>query len=450
MESQLTQAFYQMIQPYVQHFRPQVAATFLSLALAWAAAPRKPRTSRLLRVIGSQLPSHPTTYYRFFSQTHWGPDALAIDLFRRSLTLFPNGPITIRLIFDDTLLKKTGPRVFGAAMFRDAVLSTQAKVVTRWGLNWVVMVLAVPDPEHPQHTIPIPLMSRLFLTKACCEEYKSPSQLAVEMLSILHQVAPERISFRLCGDGAYTNEHFLSLELPNVSYTGRLRADARLQKPLESRKPKGKGRPPSYGDEYDAPKKLIKTGGYKRRDVSFVGYSGQETTRKVIVLGGTYRECSSTRRLRFLLVKPGGRGEKPLFLVTTDLKSPLCLILEDFVVRWCCEVCFREAKQDMEVECSQVYAEDSVRRQTPFGFWMMGMIKLWYLEQRSKIPDVRLETAWYEPGPRVSFEQMRASLHYVLWRTLLKGEGKGVFDSFGQPEDSEEMQSRVLRLFCGC
>ncbi len=149
METQYANFFYQMLQPYVQLFRADVVPTFFALALAWVATPRPQRTSNFLRTLGPQTNRHTATYYRFFAATVWVADLLSIGFFYLTLVLLGLPPI-IRIAVDDTLLKHSGSHIFGASMFRDAVLSTRNAVVTRWGLNWVVLSLSVPHPLYPQ------------------------------------------------------------------------------------------------------------------------------------------------------------------------------------------------------------------------------------------------------------------------------------------------------------
>ena len=50
---------------------------------------------------------------------------------------------TVELLCDDTLVHKSGRKVHGAGVFRDAVRSTTKRVVYAMGLNFVVVVIRV-------------------------------------------------------------------------------------------------------------------------------------------------------------------------------------------------------------------------------------------------------------------------------------------------------------------
>jgi len=454
METQFANQFYQMLQHFAHLFRADVAPTYLALALAWVATPRAQRTSNLLRTLGPETNRHTATYYRFFAASQWGADLLALTLFFMICSLLGSQPV-IRLAVDDTLLKHSGRCIFGASMFRDAVLSTQKKVVTRWGLNWVVLSLSLPHPLYPHEFVSIPLMARLFLTEEWCEkvetEYNSPTELAMEMMLFLYQRTPDTIAWRLVGDGAYANQHILRKEYARLHFTGTIRADACIQRPLETRPYAGRGAYPKYGLDYPKPSQLLQDRRRKVQSITFPGYGGVPITRQVVEVRGTYREVAGQRKLRFVFVKPVNGG-KALYLVTTDLDSPLSEILIDFVSRWSIEVTFREAKQIMGVEKSQVWSEKAVRRMPPFGFWLMGVVKLWYLHLAPQLPKLRLFTPWYQPEGRVSFEQMLGTLRFCIFKTLLSAEkaAQDISKCFGLPEDPEEKQRWLLRLFCGC
>jgi hypothetical protein len=85
------------------------------------------------------------TYYNFFERSAWTPRSLAHHvgvLILTRLKFF--GAIT--LLVDDTLAHKRGKSVWGLGWFRDAVASTQKRVATASGHNWVVVAVAVRLP----------------------------------------------------------------------------------------------------------------------------------------------------------------------------------------------------------------------------------------------------------------------------------------------------------------
>jgi hypothetical protein len=455
MESTHLLTFWQILQPFSQFFRADVVPTFFAISLAWIGTIRGKRTSNFARTLGPELPSHLATYYRFFASSKWCLDSMGVLLFCLTLPLMGLAT-TIRICIDDTLLKRRGASIFAASMFRDAVLSSRSHVVTRWGLNWVVLVLAMPHPLFPGQFISIPLMTRLFLTKEWCEKtgisYQTPSDLAVDMMRILVSSTPDSLHWRLCGDGSFANKTLLKMELPRVFFTGRMQYNASIQEPLECRPYRG-GRRPIYGLNYPKPHQMVACDDYDEltHTVSFRSYQGKEQTREVIDLLGMWKDVSGAKPLRFVLVKAKGKNEA-FYLVTTDLDGPLEEVLHDFISRWCIEVCFFEAKQWMGVENSQVWCQQSVSKMPAFGFWLMGLIKVWYLKNHASLDDVRIPTTWYNPQGCIPFSQMLATLRVSLFKTLLgPNQEQGALSSlFGLEQDPTKRQEWILRVFCGC
>lgn len=370
--------------------------------------------------------------------------------------LFVSGSV-VYVAIDDTLLKKRGNKVYGASFFRDAVLSSQTRTVTRWGLNFVVLAVVIEHPLHPHQFFAIPIFTRLFLTQEWCDSlgvtYASPSELAVDMLQLLQTRGSKGKFWRVCVDGGYTNSILFSLACDNLSITGVLRSDASLQKPLNTRAKKGIGRPPIYGESYRKPIDMVFDRRFKTQEVTFFSYQGLSKTQRVIELFGTYREVANTLTLRFVLAPPLSPHHQPLLLVTSDLHCPLSDCLAARVSRWSIEVLFREAKQEFGIEKSHIWSELSVQRMAPFGFWLMGMVKVWYLLCHHRLPLVRIDMPWDSTVERLSFARMLSSLRYCLYSHLLQphvSHGDPIFDSFGLPDDLQKRKDWILRNFCGC
>src|SRR5580704_2106156 len=99
-------------------------------------------------------------YYNFFERSAWLPNDLAYRVALLVITrLKPFGCIT--LLVDDTLAHKRGKSVWGMGWFRDAVASTQKRVATASGHNWVVVAVAVCLPYSNVPILALPLLARL-------------------------------------------------------------------------------------------------------------------------------------------------------------------------------------------------------------------------------------------------------------------------------------------------
>ncbi|HVA06501.1 MAG TPA: transposase [Acidimicrobiales bacterium] len=84
-------------------------------------------------------------YHRFVGAGRWATAKLWPVLVVHAVSLCcPEG--VVEVLVDDTVAHKSGRKVVGAGVFRDAVRSTKNKVVYAWGLNVVVVCLRVSPP----------------------------------------------------------------------------------------------------------------------------------------------------------------------------------------------------------------------------------------------------------------------------------------------------------------
>lgn len=118
---------------------------FETLMAGWALAPCRRTITAMICAADSEGHRAHDAYHRFVRCGRWSMDALwRVLVVRLVETLCRQGVIPLDL--DDTLFKKTGRRVEGAGIFRDAVRSTRSKVVYALGLNLVVVTLRVTPP----------------------------------------------------------------------------------------------------------------------------------------------------------------------------------------------------------------------------------------------------------------------------------------------------------------
>lgn len=100
-------------------------------------------------------------YYNFFERSAWAPKVLARRVAVLVLTTLKLGGIA--LLVDDARSHKRGKSVWGMGWFRDAVASTQKRVATASGHNWVVVAVALCVPGTSMVILAIPLMARLHM-----------------------------------------------------------------------------------------------------------------------------------------------------------------------------------------------------------------------------------------------------------------------------------------------
>ncbi|MEV7233946.1 transposase [Streptomyces sp. NPDC051020] len=193
--------------------------TFVALVTGLTAQTGRGTVTGMLSGAGlTRLWSHDRAH-AFFSRARWNPDILGISLSHLIVRrLLPEGAV-LTVAVDDTLFKRRGKKVFGAAWQRDGA-ATGPKPVGR-GTCFVVVGLVVELPmlERP---VCLPVMARPWRPK----QKKSKVDIAASMLRFLAACHHGR-RLHVVADAAY---HGKSLrDLPrNVTFTTRLSATAVL------------------------------------------------------------------------------------------------------------------------------------------------------------------------------------------------------------------------------
>jgi hypothetical protein len=118
---------------------------FTTLMPGWVLAPGRRTITAMIGAADPEGRRAHDAYHRFVRCGRWSAEALwRILVVRLVGSLAPEGAVPLDV--DDTLYKKTGRKVDGAGVFRDAVRSTRSRVVYALGLNLVVVTLRVAAP----------------------------------------------------------------------------------------------------------------------------------------------------------------------------------------------------------------------------------------------------------------------------------------------------------------
>ena len=326
-------------------------------------------------------------YYNFFERSAWTPTGLAYHVALLVITrLVPCGSIT--LLVDDTLAHKRGRSVWGLGWFRDAVASTQKRVATASGHNWVVVAVAVCLPGTGIPILALPLCARLHLPG---KAQRSCPELARLLLAEVLGWFPGR-RFTLVGDGAYACKRLLGELDARVTFVGRLRGDAALYDPRVPPAKSGRRGPKAKkGPRLPKPKEAAAKADRARSAAS--PWAWQEVT--VLVYGRTrvlralgydavWPTVLGLRPVRVVVVRdPEGRL-RDAYLFTTDLQAGLGWVITQFAWRWAIEVLFRASKQVLDIEVPQQWSREAVEKVAPWVWSMQSVVMVWYLTEGSQ------------------------------------------------------------------
>jgi hypothetical protein len=385
-----------VVEPLAPAFTQPSFVTHGQFFLAWVMCLGK---HHLLRVSESAcpqaLPDHTQrhgfdTYYNFFERSAWTPAGLAYQvgvlIFTRLTFL---GPIT--LLVDDTLAHKRGRSVWGLGWFRDAVASTQKRVATASGHNWVVVAVAVCLPGTGIPILALPLLARLHRTGP---GQPSCPALARQMLQAVLVWFPGR-RFTLVADGAYAAKGLLEALDERVTFVGRLRGDAALYDPrVPPARPGKRGPKAKKGPKVPPPKEAAAKADRKRtahgawawQAVTVVVY-GCPRTLQAVAYPAVWPTVLGYRALQVVVVRdPSGRM-RDAYLFTTDLEASPSWVIIQFAWRWSIEVLFRASKQVLDLEAPQHWSRESVEKVAPWVWSLQSVIMVWYITAGQTLPE---------------------------------------------------------------
>ncbi len=234
----------------------------------------------------------------------------------------PDG--VLELLVDDTLAHKSGRKVAGAGVFRDAVRSTKNRVVYAWGLNVVVVCLRVTPPWGGT-PIALPINLRIH-TKG----NKTTLELTEEMIREIADWFPDR-SLHLTGDGAYAS--LLGARLPRTQVTSRIRRDAAIYQPAPPRTGK-RGRPATKGKKLPKPFQLAATLPAEDWQAVTVDERGRAVERPVHTRDVLWYQVNREELVRLTIVRDPTGTCPDDFFVSTDRTATGADTATRYAGRW--------------------------------------------------------------------------------------------------------------------
>ena len=379
-------------------------ALFADLVDGWVLAPGRRTVTRIIEVVDPEGRRAHDAYHRFLRDGAWVMErlwqTLAVAVVGR---LCPaDAPVVCDV--DDTVWHKTGARIDGVGVWRDAVRSTKNRVVHTLGLNLVVVTVRVVPPWGG---MPIGVPVNVALRRKDGEQ--TTVDLARAMLEQLTRWLPDR-TFHVACDGAYASLCGAGLE--RVHITSRIRRDAAVYDlaPPRTGKP---GRPRKKGDRLPPlPALAAAATDWVSADIDV---RGRTVTR--LIWSRTllwYHVARDTPLLLVVVRDPTGRQPDD-FLITTDVDADPAWVAGHYAGRWSIEVTFRDAKQHLGAEDPQCWKRQGPERAAALGLWIHAAVWLWYITvwgaRRSWTP-----TAWYGHKTTPSFADALAALRRLLWR----------------------------------
>ena len=343
----------------------------------------------------------PVADYKFYSERKWEPDDLFRSILSESVKYVPVNYITVGV--DDTRLPKTGKKIPFANWGRDP-MSPPFQTNLTWGLRELHISIILPlygsppqttndtqektsssnEQPTPPRAIPIgwinsPSVKRpgKKATAKQIKEYKKLTKihnlsiLTVERIRALRneldQLGLKDKTLIEVGDASFCNKTCMSAEIERVIQVSRCRKDAKLclQAPAGSRR--------FYDKKTFTPQNVMKDDKIPWQTGKFFFGGEWRELRFKEVCNVFWRNGTKRKSLRLIVIAPTPywkAGKKnyrdPGFLLATDNKVSVEILIQAYIDRWQMEYCHRDAKSILGVGEAQVRNEKSVVKQPAF------------------------------------------------------------------------------------
>jgi hypothetical protein len=374
-----------------------------------------------------------------------------------------NAPFLVAL--DDTLVRKTGTHIHGAAWRRDPLsppfqtnlvrgqrilqLSAAYPAEKPDALPRMIPIdLAhVPTPPKPRKTDPPPVWQAYRLRKRQANITRHGALHISTLRQNLDAEYPTSTRpLWILVDGRFTNRTLLKVPPPRTTIIGRLRADAKLFFLPPPDLPPRRGRKRSYGPPASTPRKLQQDETIPWQTVKVFAV-GKFHDFRIKNLGPVLWPSAGPHcPLRLIVIAPlayrlrkGSRllYRQPAYLLCTDPNADLTAIVQAYVARWDIEVNFRDEKQLLGLGQAQVRTPTAVqyhlaRVAIAYAFLLLAAARAFGPNGH---PDALPPALWRKrlPGPRASTAELIRLLRHELWADALN---RPNFSHFTSMEDS--------------
>ena len=348
--------------------------------------------------------------------------------------LVPGGVVWVAV--DDTLCHKRGAKVAFGGIFLDAVLSSKRHKTFRFGLNWVVLGIAVPIPLRADRYFCLPVLWRLYRKKGQAGLPDPPpvgrragaaagrGQPRADLLAGRRQCLRQRGG--VAGPaGEPPGDRAAALE------GGAVRAARPAQ-------PKQQGAPRKKGDRLPNPKAMIEDTATYPAELLTIAFPKRTRELRVQVIRDVlwYRGSKTDPVMVVLVRDPLGQWRDEA-LVATDPTASAAFVILGYCRRWSVELAFFDSKQFLGLHDPRVWSERSVERAHPMAWFVGSLTILWYCVKGHEGSHVERERPWYTTKVTPTFTDMLGALRLQMWEYEVYGES-------GEEPPSPECIRRLL------
>ena len=376
------------------------------------------RITSILRVMGLSEIKNFSKFHRVLSRARWDSLAASKILFGLLIKLLPSDwPIIIAV--DETLERRRGKKIKAKGAYRDAVASSQSRVVISFGLKWECMTLIVPLPWCKRPWA-LPFMMILSPSKksddAAEKTHKTSIDWTIQMMRCVSRWL-KRKAWILVGDGAYACMALAkSCVKSGATLISRLRLDAQLYEAPEAKKKGKRGRNRVKGKRIQL-KELLVDPNQVWQTLTVKWYGGEQRIIECLTFECLwYHAGELPLKLRIVLVKtPNGKNEAETFFSTNLTNSPT-QIIEWFVLRWNIEVTFEETRAHLGIETQRQWSDQAIARTTPLLMALLSILVLVAVKMHeTKKLVVQETTSWYDKKGELTLADILMVIRRSIW-----------------------------------
>lgn len=322
--------------------------------------------------------------YKVFSRSPWEPRELFNPILQQAIEQHQLQRLVVS--GDDTRVWRNGKHVPQTQWHYDP-MGPPFQTNLRWGHRFLQASLVLPlyqqDPESSSRSIPIRFEIAPVVKKpgrkasaADLEEYqrqRKEKNLSVQFVTMtqelrqhLDQSGHQDKPLISVVDGSFCNRTIWKedWEKQNVTVVARCRKDIVL-----CRRARGPGRR-FYGKTKFTPEQVRQRDSMAPWQTTKIFHGGCFREVRFKELSGLYWQGGARKRpMRLIVIAPTGYRttkngrtyyRQPAYLLTSDLKTPAALLLQDYFDRWGIEVNHRDEKEILGVGQAQVWNKHSV------------------------------------------------------------------------------------------
>ncbi len=392
------------------------------LAVGALLATGRRTVASALRIMGHGNDPHFTNYHRLLSRDDWSCLQAGRVVLVLILTLLPEGTPLV-LAVDDTIERRNGRKIRAKGCYRDAVRSSQKRIVHCYGLKWVTLAVLVPMPWGTRCWA-LPVLAALARPprQTGRRAHKSSIDWARQLALQVRRWAPDR-RIILVADGGFASVALATTcRRHDITLICRMKLNTVFYDNPIDPPPGRRGRKPTKGSRQLSPQQQAADPRAAWAEVMIPWYGGRSQVMKVLTGMGLWTAPRlEPLPLNYLVTRdPSGTSRDAVYFCT-DGKMPLAEILSRVVQRWSLEVTFGEMRAHLGMETQRQWSDLAIARTTPVLLGLFSVVSVLAVRWHGLGELKASGSAWYAKG-EPTFSDCLALTRWKVWENRIKRE----------------------------